>query len=295
MCSWVLHLWLACRLAVASCFWCAESASERTAAEPVVWTDGSLVQDKVSGASSSGSFFSHLPGQRWAERKWGILMMMLPVTGAIDLAVVIALFLVLHRLFREQSSGDVILALQAADGIHLGVDNLGVVRHVGRMLDGNVGSLPPELVKDGDLIVLISRIRDRDTVRITKVEGHADGSMVRDGGVRELDRLGNNAADEAADFGRRRVEFRVIDARRNFAGVVVGGTRLFSCIAFLLLSPGLWRIMWMEMVLRVIRCSGLLVLFLRGADWCMPCGIVPFCLDQRAFGMVSGSHLLLHL
>ena len=33
--------------------------------------------------------------------------------------------------------------------------------------------------------------------------------MVRDGEVRELDRFDNNAADEAADFGRR----------RNFAGV----------------------------------------------------------------------------
>ena len=43
--------------------------------------------------------------------------------------------------------------------------------------------------------------------------------LVRDGGVRELDRLGNNAADEAADFGRWRFEFPVIDARRNFAGV----------------------------------------------------------------------------
>ena len=37
--------------------------------------------------------------------------------------------------------------------------------------------------------------------------------MVRESGVCELDRLGNNATDEAADFGRRRVEFPVIDAR----------------------------------------------------------------------------------
>ena len=58
-----------------------------------------------------------------------------------------------------------------------------------------------------------------DAVRITEVKGHADECMVRDGGVRELDRLGNNAADEAADFGRRMVDLAVIDARRNFAGV----------------------------------------------------------------------------
>ena len=51
-----------------------------------------------------------------------------------------------------------ILALQAADGVHLGVDNLGVVRHVCRLLDGDVGSRPAELVKDGDLILLIGRM-----------------------------------------------------------------------------------------------------------------------------------------
>ena len=99
---------------------------------------------------------------------------------------------------------------------------MGVVRHVGRLLDGNGGSRPAELVKDGDLILLTGRmlhLRGLDTVRITKVKGHADEGMVRDGGVRELDRLGNNAADGAADFGRRRVELPVTEARRNFAGV----------------------------------------------------------------------------
>ena len=35
----------------------------------------------------------------------------------------------------------------------------------------------------------------------------------------EIDRLGNNAADEAADFGRRSVGDAVIDARRNLSGV----------------------------------------------------------------------------
>ena len=43
--------------------------------------------------------------------------------------------------------------------------------------------------------------------------------MVLDGRVREQDRVGNNAADEAADFGRRRVGNTVIDARRNLSGV----------------------------------------------------------------------------
>ena len=40
-----------------------------------------------------------------------------------------------------------------------------------------------------------------------------------DGQVRELDKLGNNAADEAADLGRRRVDHNVVDARGNLSGV----------------------------------------------------------------------------
>ena len=43
--------------------------------------------------------------------------------------------------------------------------------------------------------------------------------MVLYGRVREVDRLGNNAVDEAAYFGRRRVGNAVIDARRNLSGV----------------------------------------------------------------------------
>ena len=34
-----------------------------------------------------------------------------------------------------------------------------------------------------------------------------------------LNRLGNNGADEAADFGRGRVPWWIIDARRNYSGV----------------------------------------------------------------------------
>ena len=71
----------------------------------------------------------------------------------------------------------VILALQSADAVHLGVDNLGVVRHVGRVLDGRGSSTPLELVTDSDLLLLIERmlhLRGLDTVRITKVKGHAD-------------------------------------------------------------------------------------------------------------------------
>ena len=46
----------------------------------------------------------------------------------------------------------VILPLQANDGVHLGIVSLGVVRHVGRILDGQVSSRPCELLPDGDLL-----------------------------------------------------------------------------------------------------------------------------------------------
>ena len=76
----------------------AEGAAGRVAAEPDVWSEGSLVQDKVSGASSSGSGFSHHPGQLWAHRRWGHL-------DDDDIGGDRILFLVLCRLFRDKSSG----------------------------------------------------------------------------------------------------------------------------------------------------------------------------------------------
>ena len=116
----------------------------------------------------------------------------------------------------------VVLALQTSRAVHLGVDNLGVVRHVDRLLRGCPGPTPFELVHDGDLLLLIENMlnhRGLDTVRISKVKGHADDAMVLHGQVRQEDKLGNDAADEAADFSRRRVNPAVIDARRNLSGV----------------------------------------------------------------------------
>ena len=94
-----------------------------------------------------------------------------------------------------------------------------------------------ELVNDGDLLLLIDRHhRGLDTVRISKVKVHADGGMVLHGQVRREDKLGNDAADEAADFGRRRVSPAVIDARRNLSGVcgrwypiILGSSQVLHC------------------------------------------------------------------
>ena len=161
----------------------AGGAVERAAAESDVWTDGSLVQDKVSGASPSGlGFFTRHTGQLWVHRRWGRLDDGLGGDRAIGSCRGYCSVPGPLQTVQRAEFWSVILAPQAADGIHVGVDNPSVVRHVGRLLDGTVGSPPAELVKDGDLSLLIGRmrmLRGLDTVRIAKVEGHADEGMVR--------------------------------------------------------------------------------------------------------------------
>ena len=50
------------------------------------------------------------------------------------------------------------------------------------------------------LIHRVVELRVRDTVRVTRVKGHADAEMVRATHVRELDKLGKDVFDEAADW-----------------------------------------------------------------------------------------------
>ena len=100
----------------------------------------------------------------------------------------------------------------------MGIDNLNVARGIGRLLD--YGSLvkPLLLVKDGDLIALVQymiRTRGRETVRFTKVKGHAEDVDVQQGRVRLVDQQGNAEADTAADFGRRHQSEFLRDARRR--------------------------------------------------------------------------------
>ena len=167
--------------------------------------------DKVSGVSSAGAgCFTFRDRQLWSCSSWGHWDQ-----GVRDGSVVsfcrgfCSVPGPLQTVQRAELWG-VILALQAKDGVNLGVDNMGVVRHVG------------ELLPDGDLLFLLHRmlhLQGLPSVRISKVKGHADEAMVRAGSVRGLDKLGNDGADESADFGRRRVPWWVIDARRNLSGV----------------------------------------------------------------------------
>ena len=187
---------------------------------PNVWSDGSLVLDHVTGVSSSGAGSLHTNPSLFGMIGGGVMLILFAVRVMFS-PVEVSVPGILQSVQRAEMWG-VILALQSSGTVHLGVDSLSVVRHVGRLLDGHRGSVPCELFKDGDLLLLIDRMHrlwGLNTVRVTKVKGHADEDMVLHGRVREVDRFGNNAADEAADFGRRRVGNAVIDARRNLSGV----------------------------------------------------------------------------
>ena len=189
---------------------------------PMFWSDGSMVLDSVTGVSAAGTgMFAHLSEYCWGGRRWGHVDHAQTVGVAHSCRAFVSVPGPLQTVQRAEL-WVVILALQSDKAVHVGVDNLGVVRHVGRLLDGLLPSVPFELVTDGDLLVLIRRmidLRGHNTVRVTKFKGHAVRVWFSDGHVRELDRLGNNAADEAADFGRGRVGPGAIDARRSLSGV----------------------------------------------------------------------------
>ena len=110
--------------------------------------------------------------------------------------------------------------------------------HHRRLLDRDSFGRPLPLGKDGDLIALpqyMIRTRGRDTVRVTKVKGHAEDVDVQQGRVRLLDQQGH--ADTAADLGRRHQSEVLIDARRRL--LKVRG----YCILLCLICIGLWLLL----------------------------------------------------
>ena len=85
---------------------------------------------------------------------------------------------------------------------------------------------PLELLVDGDLLLLVQQLIDAwgpGATAVSKVNGHSDEGLVRGGSVRELDKIGNDMADQAADLGRRKVGADITDARRNVLMPVSNG------------------------------------------------------------------------
>ena len=253
---------------------------------PRFWT-----RSLVFSAAGAG-LFAHQSELCWRDRRWGHVDRVQSVGVAHSCKGFVSVPGPLQTVQRAELWG-VILALQSADAVHIGVDNLGVVRHVGRLLDGCSFAAPLELVTDGGLLILLRRmidLRGCNTVRVAKVKGHADEGMVSDGRVRELDRLGNNAADEAADFGRRRVGLAVFDARRNVSGVCGRWHPvLLDLHRFLLLFlERLLIMMGLEALLLILWSWSCLVHCLRGEGLFMLFVTLLCFLGLLLSGLVSG-------
>ena len=116
---------------------------------PDVWTDGSLVLDHLTGVSSSGAgFFAHQAERFWRGCRWGHVDDIRTDLDHVCCRGFCSVPGPLQSVQRAELWG-IILALQTSRAVHLGVDNLGVVRHVGRLLSGCRSSKPFELVDDG--------------------------------------------------------------------------------------------------------------------------------------------------
>ena len=90
------------------------------------------------------------------------------------------------------------------------------------ILAGRKPDRPLELLVDGDLVALVQKLvelRGPRTTAVSKVKGHADEGLVREGRVRELDRIGNDLADRAADLGRCRVEVALDRDRKGYSDI----------------------------------------------------------------------------
>ena len=99
---------------------------------------------------------------------------------------------------------------------------MNVLRGVAALLSHKVPRSPLPLLKDGDLLFTIHSmlcLRGFDSVKVSKVKGHATRAVVASGDVRLEDLVGNKGADVAADLGRLRQHDDVITARRNLLRV----------------------------------------------------------------------------
>ena len=147
----------------------------------------------------------------------------------------LTLFLVPLQSVQRAELWGVVFALQGAARIHLGVDNLNLVRHVARIVSGRREGRPFELCVDADLLSLFENMvhkRGPGSTLVSKVKGLADMTMVHDRRVRLLDKIGNNMADRAGDLGRRRVRPNFIDLKRQV---------LSACKSWYPLVPDLHR------------------------------------------------------
>ena len=84
-------------------------------------------------------FFAHQSEHCWIDRRWDHVDRVRPKGEVQSCRGFFSLPGPLQSIQRAEMWG-IILALQSSGAVHLGVDNLGVVRHVGRLLDRHHGS-----------------------------------------------------------------------------------------------------------------------------------------------------------
>ena len=188
---------------------------------PNIWTDGSREPIPHLDVETAGAgAFVHSPAIIFDSHHWGHAQDLHdPHEGSSH--IFSGVLGPIQSVQRAEYWG-VILALQAYSGIHIGIDNMNVLRGVAALLSQGVPRTPLPLVKDGDLLATIHSmlfLRGFDTVKVSKVKGHATRAMVDNGEVRQEDLMGNNGADAAADLGRLRQQDAVITARRDLLRV----------------------------------------------------------------------------
>ena len=163
-------------------YWDADDIALEMSEHPNIWTDGSREDFSSVGGFEIAGAGVYLPaselafeGSVWrTAEEYGDARLercraFMPVPGVMQTV-------------QRAEFWDAIFAMQAYWPCHLGTDNLNVARSIGRLLD--YGSLvkPLPLVKDGDLIALVqymNKTRGRETVRVTKVKGHAEDVHVQ--------------------------------------------------------------------------------------------------------------------
>ena len=259
---------------------------------PDVWSDGSLVLDGFSGVGFAGcGVYAHRSGAAWFGRQWGHLDLLPPLPdGAGEACRLYCSVLGPLQTVQRAEIWGVLVALQGCTRMHVGVDNLNVVRHVSRIIDGGCTGKPFPPVNDGDLLLTVQqfvRWRGPGTTAVSKVKGHADEGLVAMGRVREVDRVGNNDADAAAALGRGRVHHSV-----SFAWSVVARScaRWHPVVRelhhfFIAIAPELL----------CIRLSGPILLTRRGGGFILVVDILLSCLVLFLCGLLIGIVCLLHV
>ena len=117
----------------------ADEVSAHMPDSPDIWSDGSLVMNSVNGISAAGAgMFAHYSEACWNGRRWDHVDRVQTVGLDHPCRAFVSVPGPLQTVQRAEL-WVVILALQSDKAVHVGVDNRGVVRHVGRLL----GDLPP--------------------------------------------------------------------------------------------------------------------------------------------------------